>query len=118
MHSKIKKERPATSVKESGGRLSWCRQGCASTSISYPFCAFRHFAHRAFCAAAILLRAAGDIALLRAVIEATFGPLTFAHLARCAAAIRARPAADIVLPPVRLLPVPFNAESALFRLSI
>jgi len=79
------------------------------------FCVFRHFAQRAFCAAAIFLRAAGDIVLLRAVIETTFFPLSFAHLARCAAAIRARPAADIVLLPVRL-PVPFSAVIALLRL--
>jgi hypothetical protein len=46
------------------------------------FCAFLHFAHRAFCAAAIFLRAAGDIVLLRATIETTFRPLTFAHHAR------------------------------------
>ena len=41
-----------------------------------------HFAHRAFCAAAILLRAEADIVLLRVVIETTFRPFTFAHLAR------------------------------------
>ena len=42
----------------------------------------RHFVQRAFCAATMRLRAAGDILRLRAAIETTFRPLTFAHLAR------------------------------------
>jgi len=41
-----------------------------------------HFAHRAFCAAAMRLRAAGDIVLLRVVMDTTFGPFTFAQRAR------------------------------------
>ena len=47
------------------------------------FCAFRHLAQRAFWAAMIRLRAAGDIVRpLRAAIETTFCPFTFAHRAR------------------------------------
>jgi len=84
--------------------------------LQYYFCALRHFAHRAFWAAAIFLRAAGDIVRpLRAVIETTL-PLAFAQRARCAAAIRARPAVEILLP-VLLLPTPFSAEIALLRRS-
>ena len=51
---------------------------------AYPaFCAFRHFAQRAFCAALILASAAPDnLRRLRVVIETTFRPLAFAHLAR------------------------------------
>ncbi len=41
-----------------------------------------HLAHRNLCAAAIFLRAAGDIVLLRVVMETTFGPLPFAQRAR------------------------------------
>jgi hypothetical protein len=75
-------------------------------------CAFRHFAQRAFWAATILLRAAGDIVRpLRPTIETTFCPLLLAHRARWAAAMRARPAAEIVLL-VRWLLVPISTESA------
>ena len=85
--------------------------------LQYYFCALRHFAHRAFWAAAIFLRAAGDIVRpLRAVIETTL-PFAFAQRARCAAAIRARPAVEILLLPVLLLPTPFSAEIALLRRS-
>jgi hypothetical protein len=81
--------------------------------MGYPaLCAFRHFAHRAFWAATILLRAAGDIVRpLCAPIETTFWPLLFAQRALCAAAMRARPEADIVLP-ARLPLVPFSRERA------
>jgi hypothetical protein len=74
-----------------------------------------HFAQRAFCAAAILLRAPGDIVRLCAVIETTLRPLTFAHRARWAAAILWRPAAD--MPLLRGAPFAFRAASALLRLS-
>jgi hypothetical protein len=44
------------------------------------FCAFRHFAQRAFWYAAMRLRAAADILRpLRASIATTFCPLTFAE---------------------------------------
>src|SRR6266850_2392947 len=80
------------------------------------FCVFLHFAHRAFWAAAIRLRAAGDIVCpLRLAIDTTFCPLTFAQRARCAAAIRARPPADIL--PLRNDPLTFSADSALLTLS-
>src|SRR6266478_3953968 len=39
MHSKIK-EWPVTSVKRSGGRLSWCQHCWKSTFISLSACAF------------------------------------------------------------------------------
>ena len=75
-------------------------------------CTFRHLAQRAFWAATILLRAAGDIVRpLRPTIEKTFCPLLLAHRARWAAAIRARPAAEIVLL-APWLPVPISTESA------
>ena len=46
-------------------------------------CAFRHFAQRAFWAATILMRPAGDIVRpLRELIETTLCPFLFAHLAR------------------------------------
>ena len=41
-----------------------------------------HFAQRAFCAAAMRLRAAGDIVFLAALITTTFRPLVFAQRAR------------------------------------
>ena len=56
--------------------------GTARTNGRVIFRLALHFAHRAFCAAAILLRAAADIFLLRAVMDTTFGPLTFAQGAR------------------------------------
>jgi hypothetical protein len=70
-------------------------------------------AQRAFWAATMRLRAAGDIARFREAIDTTFRPLTFAQRARWAAAIRARPAADIL--PLRVDPLPFSAEIALLR---
>jgi hypothetical protein len=78
--------------------------------------AFFHRAYLALCAAAIFLRAAGDILRLWAEMETTLFPLTLAQRARLAAEIRARPAADIVVLPV-LLFEPFSAESALLRRS-
>jgi len=57
---------------------------------------FFDFAHLARCAAAIFLRAAGDIVrALRAAISTIFCPLTFAQRARCAAAIFRRADADM-----------------------
>lgn len=77
----------------------------------FPF-ALRHAAHRAFCAATIRLRAAGDIVRpFRAPMEVTLCPLILAHRARCAEAMRARPAAETVLP-VRWLVAPFSNERA------
>jgi hypothetical protein len=74
------------------------------------FCCFLHFAQRAFWAAAIRLRAAGEMARFGAdallAMETTFGlPWTRAHRARCAAAIRRRPAADM---PRLVFPLPLT----------
>jgi hypothetical protein len=54
----------------------------ATHGVIRRICAFRHFAQRAFCAAAMRLRASGDILRLWAAIETIFLPLTLAHLAR------------------------------------
>ena len=81
------------------------------------FCSLRHFAHRAFCAAMILLRAAGDNGRLVLLAADAFSPLALAQRARAAAAIRARPAADsLPLRPRELVLVP-SAERALLRRS-
>ena len=85
-------------------------------AVHAVFCCFLHFAQRAFCAARMRAIAWADILRLRLLLmETTFFPLALAQRARCAAAIRARAAADKVLP-VRTLPFPLSAESALLRL--
>jgi hypothetical protein len=67
---------------------------------TYFFAAFT-FAHRAFCAAAMRLRAAADIfrrgltPLFPKTLPTPFSARTLAHRARVAAAILALPAADI-----------------------
>src|ERR1700756_979230 len=76
------------------------------------FAAFT-FAHRARCAAAILLRALADIVrFLGMATTFSFSPLafTFAQRALCAAAIRALPAADIL--PRRAVPFRYAAPKA------
>lgn len=74
------------------------------------FCCDLNFAHRAFWAAAILLRAAADM------VRRAFGCdtwlfavlFTFCHRRFCARLMRLRPAADIVpLRAVELLPFTF-----------
>lgn len=74
------------------------------------------FAHRARCAAAILLRALADIVRFLGIVTTFASPpfaFTLAQRALWAAAILARPAADI--PPRRAVPFPYvvpKAESA------
>ena len=65
------------------------------------FCPAFSFAHRAFCAAAILLRPANEMVRLAGagpvVFAAGWRPFrTFAHLAFCALAIFRREAAEII----------------------
>lgn len=63
------------------------------------------FAHRALCAAAILLRPAAEMVLFGMAVFA------FAHRAFCAKLIFRRAAADMVpflLPAAALVPVPFK----------
>ena len=76
------------------------------------FAAFT-FAHRARCAAAILLRALADIIRFLGIVTTFAFPLlalTFAHRALCAADILALPAADIL--PRRAVPFPYAAPKA------
>ena len=71
------------------------------------------FAHRARCAAAILLRALADIVRFLGIVTTFAFPLlvlAFAHRALCAAAILALPAADIL--PRRAVPFPYAAPKA------
>jgi hypothetical protein len=78
-----------------------------SETDALPYAAFfscaRIFAHRAFCAAAIFLRAEADIVRLPGAKPVAFAmtvgcdpPRTFAHRAFCASAILCREAADII----------------------
>jgi hypothetical protein len=86
-------------------------------NLSFPvqadfFAAFT-FAHRARCAAAILLRALADIVRFLGIVTTfAFPPFafTFAQRALCAAAILAFPAADIL--PRGAVPFPYAAPKA------
>ena len=87
----------------------------------YFFFAALNFAHRAFCAAAIFLRADADIVRLAGIDPFVFAATgcdpfrTFIHLAFCASAIFRREAADIILFGwfvFRDVPEPFNDSIA------
>jgi hypothetical protein len=97
----------AISIPQESSRY-WKSAGSRGSNVGGYFPAFC-FAHRFFCAAAILARASGlmvrfflALAGLVSLVAAFPSPLIFAQRARAAAAIRARPAADIVRLPPRL----------------
>jgi hypothetical protein len=93
---------------------TWNKAGLANDySYAAFFFAALNFAHRARCAAAIFLRADGDMVRFAGTAAfAGFGPFpALAHLARCACAIFLREAADTIRvgrPDLRDTPEPFN----------
>ena len=69
--------------------IGWCAQA------GFLACAARTFAHRAFCAFAILARPAADILFLGALAAVAFNSRTLAHRAFVALEIASLPAADM-----------------------
>ena len=63
------------------GGLSAAHFQVNAQGVQAAFCFFRHFAHRAFCAAMIRLRAAGDSGRLGSLAVEAFVPFTFAQRA-------------------------------------